>query len=143
MTQRAQNADFRRKPQIFADSPLLLEIQAFGGCRKPQILAENRRFSQKTAGNCRLGSVTLGASPLARPYYSYNWPLYYRAYSAIASRGQLELRKPALEPPRAFSFWLVLPRIRGVIARCLAAPEKDKAIHFRYAYTTPLARLDV
>ena len=69
MTERAQNADFRRKPQIFADSPLLLEIQAFGGRRKPQIFAENRRFSKKTAGNRRLGSVTLGASPLARPYF--------------------------------------------------------------------------
>ena len=59
MTERAQNADFRRKPQIFADSPLLLEIQAFsiGGRRKPQ----------KTAGNRRLGSVTFGPSPLAQP----------------------------------------------------------------------------
>ena len=65
--ERAQNADFRRKPQIFTDSPLLLEIQALGGRRKPQIFAENRRFSQKTAGNRRLGSVTLGASPLAQP----------------------------------------------------------------------------
>ena len=67
VTERAQNADFRRKPQIFADSPLLLEIPAFGGRRKPQIFAGNRRFSQKTAGNRRLGSVTLGASPLAWP----------------------------------------------------------------------------
>ena len=55
MTERAQNADFRRKPQIFAGSPLLLEIQAFGGRRKLQIFAENRRFSQKTAGNRRFG----------------------------------------------------------------------------------------
>ena len=60
MTERAQNADFRRKPQIFADSPLLglLEIQAFqiGRRRKPQktadfrskpkIFAENRRKPQ-------------------------------------------------------------------------------------------------
>ena len=71
MTERAQNADFRRKPQIFADSPLLLEIPASGGAgnrRKLQIFAGNRRFSQKTAGNRRLGSVTLGPSPLARPY---------------------------------------------------------------------------
>ena len=68
MTENAQNADFRRKPQIFADSPLLLGIQAFGGRRKPQIFAGNRRFSQKTAGNRRLGSVTLGPSPLVRPY---------------------------------------------------------------------------
>ena len=55
-TERAQNADFRRKPPIFADSPLLLEIQAFGGhrkpqktadfCRKPKIFAENRRKPQ-------------------------------------------------------------------------------------------------
>ena len=70
MTERAQNADFRRKPQIFADSPLPLEIQASGGHRKPQILAENRRFSQKTAGNRRSGSVTLGVSSLALPYLS-------------------------------------------------------------------------
>ena len=71
MTERAQNADFRRKPQIFADSPLLLEIQAFGGRRKPQKTADFRRKPQifaEPAGNRRLGSVTLGASPLARPY---------------------------------------------------------------------------
>ena len=70
MTERAENADFRRKPQIFAASPLLLEIQSFGGRRfsqetadfrrKPQIFAENRR-------NRRLGCVTFGPSPLARP----------------------------------------------------------------------------
>ena len=67
VTENPQNADFRRKPQIFADSPLLLEIQAFGGRRKPQISAENRRFSGETAGNRSLGSVTLGPSPSARP----------------------------------------------------------------------------
>ena len=50
MTERAQNADFRRKLQIFADSPLLLEIQAFGGRRKPQETADFRR---KTADFCR------------------------------------------------------------------------------------------
>ena len=38
--ERAQNADVCRKPQIFADSPLLLEIQAFGGRRKPQKTAD-------------------------------------------------------------------------------------------------------
>ena len=43
--------------------PLLLEIQAFGGRRKPQIFAENQRFSQKTVGNRGLGSVTFGPSP--------------------------------------------------------------------------------
>ena len=43
MTERAQNADFRRKPQIFADSPLLLGIHAFGRRRKPQKTADFRR----------------------------------------------------------------------------------------------------
>ena len=46
MTEKAQTADFRRKPQIFADSPLLLEIQAFGGRRKPQKTADFRRKPQ-------------------------------------------------------------------------------------------------
>ena len=36
--ERAQNADFRRKLQIFADSPPLLEIQAFGGRRKSKLI---------------------------------------------------------------------------------------------------------
>ena len=45
MTENAHNADFRKKPQIFADSPLLLEIPAFGGRRKPQKTAD---LSQKT-----------------------------------------------------------------------------------------------
>ena len=49
MTERAQNADFRRKPQIFADSPLLLEIQAFGGRRFSQKTEDFRRKPQETA----------------------------------------------------------------------------------------------
>ena len=70
MTENAQNADFRRKPQIFADSPLLLEIQAFGGRRKPQktadfrrkpkIIAENRRKPQ--IGLCHLRCVTFSSA---------------------------------------------------------------------------------
>ena len=61
MTEReSPKRRFSQKTADFADSPLLLEIQALEG-------AGNRRFSQKTAGNRRLGSVTLGASPLARP----------------------------------------------------------------------------
>ena len=59
MTDRAQNADFRRKPQIFADSPLLLEIPAFGGRKKPQKTADFRRKPQE---NRRLGSVTLSSA---------------------------------------------------------------------------------
>ena len=49
MTESAQNADLRRKPQIFADSPLLLEIQAFGGRRKRQETEDFRRKLQETA----------------------------------------------------------------------------------------------
>ena len=50
MTERAQNADFRRKPQIFfADSPRLLEIPACEGRRKPQKTEEFRRKPQETA----------------------------------------------------------------------------------------------
>ena len=70
MTESTQNADFRRKPQIFADSPLLLEIEAFGGHRKPQktadfrrkpkIFAENRRKPQ--IGLCHLRSVTFSSA---------------------------------------------------------------------------------
>ena len=67
MTERAQNADFRRKPQIFAENlPLLLEIPACGGRRKPQktavfrrkpkIFAENRMKPQ--VGLRHLRSVT-------------------------------------------------------------------------------------
>ena len=53
MTENAQNADFRRKPQIFADSPLLLEIEAFGGRRKPQKTADFRRKPKIFAENRR------------------------------------------------------------------------------------------
>ena len=72
MRESAKNADFRRKPPIFADSPLLLEISAFGGRRKPQktedfrrkpqIFAENRRFSQ--IGLRHLRSVTFSSAPV-------------------------------------------------------------------------------
>ena len=48
-----QNADFRRKPQIFADSPLLLEIPAYGGRRKPQETTDFRRKPKIFAGNRR------------------------------------------------------------------------------------------
>ena len=36
VTDWGQNADFRRIPKIFADAPLVLEVQALGGHRKPQ-----------------------------------------------------------------------------------------------------------
>ena len=59
VTDRAQNADFGRKLQIFADSPLLLEVQTFQGRRTPQKTANVRRkvedFRRKPAGKRRLG----------------------------------------------------------------------------------------
>ena len=59
MTENGQNADFRRKPQIFADSPLLLEIQAFGGRRKPQKTTDFGRKPKIFAGNLRKPQIGL------------------------------------------------------------------------------------
>ena len=59
MTEKAQNADFRRKPQIFADSPLLLEIPAFAGRRKPQKTADFRRKPKIFAENRRKVQIGL------------------------------------------------------------------------------------
>ena len=58
MTEGAQNADFRRKP------PLLLEIQACGGRRKPQIFAGNCRKPQ--IGLRHLRCVTFSLALLYR-----------------------------------------------------------------------------
>ena len=74
VTEKAQNAAFRRKPQIFADSPL--EIQAFGGHRKPQKTADFRRKSQTFAENRRkpqiglrhLRCVTFSSAPFLRKH---------------------------------------------------------------------------
>ena len=59
MTESTKNADFRRKPQLFADSPLLLEIPAFGGRRKPQKTADFRRKPKIFAGNRRKPQIGL------------------------------------------------------------------------------------
>ena len=59
MTENAQNADFHRKPQIFADSALLLEIPAFGGRRKPQKTADFRRKPKIFAENRRKPQIRL------------------------------------------------------------------------------------
>ena len=59
MTENPQNADFRRKPQIFAESPLLLEIQAFGGRRKPEKTADFRRKPLIFAANHRKPQIGL------------------------------------------------------------------------------------
>ena len=64
-------AENRRFSQIHPFSWKFQHLEGAGNRRKPQIFAENRRFSQKTAGNRRLGSVTLGPSPLARPFFPF------------------------------------------------------------------------
>ena len=65
MTESTQNADFRGKPQIFADSPFLLEIPAFGGHRKPQKTADFRR-KPKIFAEKRGKPVVWAPSPLVR-----------------------------------------------------------------------------
>ena len=67
--EKSQNAFFsRRKPQIFADSPFSWKLKHLECAENPADFRRNRRFSQKTTGNHGLGSVTLGASALARPH---------------------------------------------------------------------------
>ena len=75
MTERAQNADFRRKPQIFADSPLLLEIPAFGGRRKPQKTAHFRRKPQIFAENRRKPQIGLRHLRCVTFSSALSWPL--------------------------------------------------------------------
>ena len=58
--ERTQNADFRRKLQIFTDSPFPLEIQAFGGRRKPQKTTDSRRKPKNFSGNRRKPQIGLG-----------------------------------------------------------------------------------
>ena len=115
MTESAQNADFRRKPQIFADSPLLLEIPAFGGRRKlqktadfrrkPQIFAENRRKPQ--IGLCHLRCVTFSSAlhwvvslkqrrtPSLHTYSSHECVFYHAEVSAYTA--SLDLRFLAVQ----------------------------------------------
>ena len=47
VTDQARNADFCRELPSFADSALLLGIQACGGRRKPQILQKTEDFRRK------------------------------------------------------------------------------------------------
>ena len=109
MTENGQNADFRRKPQIFADSPLLLEIQAFGGRRKPQktadfrrkpkIFAENRRKPQ--IGLCHLRCVTFSSA------LGEDSPLKFRGSETPCFTELFEGRPPNLEGERS------PPKFRG------------------------------
>ena len=102
MTERAQNADFRRKPQIFADSPLLLEIQAFGGRRKPQktadlrrkpkIFAENRRKPQIGLRHLRcvtFSSALDGAESMGISMYGFMRKFHGSTSASLAGWGEL------------------------------------------------------
>ena len=68
MTDQAQNTEFCRKPQIFAESPLFLEVQALGGCRKPRTTAD---FCRKPK---RLGSSSQGGTLVKLQQCSYSSP---------------------------------------------------------------------
>ena len=94
MTESTKNADFRRKPQIFADSPLLLEIPAFGGRRKPQKTADFRRKPQIFAGNRRKPQI--GHRHLRCVTFSSaleNGPFHFQ----MALRRAISRRKPCVQ----------------------------------------------
>ena len=90
VTESAQNADFRRKPQIFADSRLLLEIQAFAGRRKPQKTADFRRKPKIFAENRRKPQI--GLRHLRSVTFS-------SALKPPAPSSQKDAVKPTIPPP--------------------------------------------
>ena len=116
MTERAQNADFRRKPQIFADSPLLLEIPAFGGrrkplktagfCRKPQIFAENRRKPQ--IGLCHLRCVTFSSALQVVEAHLSCFDLFCSSTKVGSKDSSMQLAAPTSSRIKLISF--VSPR---------------------------------
>ena len=67
-----------------------------------QIFAENQRFSQKTTGSRRMGSVTLGASPEALPYN--------RQFRRLRLNGPFSL----LKTPRKTALYLKRPTKRSL-----------------------------
>ena len=74
----------------------LLDIRASPSRRRRK--SENRRFSQKTAGIRSLGSVTLGPSPLARPYFLfYVYPASFISEAIVAAEAPLEFPVFVLE----------------------------------------------
>ena len=116
MTERAQNADSRRKPQIFADSALLLEIPAFGGRRKPQKTADFRRKPQdfcrkpqETAGflhrhlRCVTFSSALGKESRKPLTYSGSlfWPTVEFLFVLTVHSGARIHMFPGLSAPRS------------------------------------------
>ena len=115
MTERTQNADFRRKPQIFADSPLLLEIPAFGGHgkpqktadfrRKPKIFVENRRKPQ--IGLRHLRSVTFSSALCSNGAVQTRVGLELAELSRVSPKleSQDQLRVKTL-PSKSLAVWV-------------------------------------
>ena len=83
MTEKVQNTDFRRKPQIFADSSLLLEIEAFGGRRKPHKIADFRRKPKIFAENRR--KLQIGLRHLRSVTFSSAQPTFGLGRSCSSS----------------------------------------------------------
>ena len=72
----------RRISQI---QPFSWKFQHLEGAGNRRFSAENRRFSQQNAGNRRLGSVTLGPSPLAWPQIILSGAILGIRYGRIES----------------------------------------------------------
>ena len=107
MTERAQNADFRRKPQIFADSPFLLEIPAFGGRRKPQKTADFRRKPKIFAENRRKPQIGLRHLRCVTFSSALNTPLIRFRRLGYNSRHRSECANLAVG---AYVSWFLSPK---------------------------------
>ena len=79
--ERAQNADFRRKPQIFADSAIPWKIKHFGGRRFSQKTADFRRKPQIFTENCRKPQTAL--RHLRSVTFSLSLNIFARACSLV------------------------------------------------------------
>ena len=98
------------RTQIFAENRRFSQIRPFSWKLQHVEGAGNRRFSQKTAGNRRLGSVTLGPSPLARPYCRPCIITRSRGNCGFRGFDSKHRRRPDyssnLCPPKIWSIWL-------------------------------------
>ena len=82
VTDRTPDAIFRRRPQIFADSPLLLEIEAFEGCRKPQKAADFRRKLYVYKVSIRVCSFL--QESMRQSFFSLKCVFFFFFFSAVS-----------------------------------------------------------
>ena len=94
VTEKAQNADFGRQLQIFADSPLLPEIQAYGACRKPQKTADSHRKPQIFAENRR--KLQIGLRHLGSVSFSSALHIHYNEFPQEISPQRVSNNLPEL-----------------------------------------------